>query len=325
MKTFLFLWLSLWIADAIKAQGSEMDKFYAYYKIPEGQRKVYDSVYKRISQRRSALSAALKESKQRNEVFEGFTYDWTTFEHDVIQSLSKKLTHPLKHLVYYSYFDLGYGIYGLSLNPKVVNKALVEIEPSSAIWAMEPSLLEPIIKAAGGEDKQGRFLKKIVQQNKDANLLSYVRYNLSTDRALKKGKFLPTFYYKDLVDTTKTLSSQNLKGKYYLIDVWATWCVPCIEEFPVLLSQYKKRNSNDLEFLSVSIDDNIEALMKFLKDKFPLPWKNMIANSRKELMNALMITGIPCTILIDSQGRILHYGSELRGSNLTKTLSNLNK
>lgn len=322
MKTFAFLILLLLLQMVAESQNPEMDKFYAYYEISGKQKGIYDSVYKLIDQRRSVFSKSFKEYKEHNKSAEGFIYDWTNIEREINRSLNKKLSRPLKHLVYYSYFDLGYGIYGLNLNSKVIKKALIEIEPSSAVWAMEPSLLEPIIKAAGGEERQGPFLKNIIKQNKNLSLVNYVQSNLSPDRALKKGKVLPLFHYRDFLDTSKILSSANLKGKYYLIDIWATWCKPCIDEFPVLLSQHEEKKLTDLEFVSISIDDSLQAPKKFLEQKFQLPWPSGIAVSRKELMTALMITGIPCTILIDPAGKILSYGAKLRGANLKKTLSN---
>lgn len=298
-----------------------MDKFYSYYKIPIEARRPYDSVYNLIEQRRSAFSTEYRMYKEKNNSLDGFSYDWTTNENKTLSSLNKKLPQSLKHLIYYSYFDLAYGGYGLKLNSQITKKALKEIEPASSVWAMEPSLLESVIKSAGGEDVNAHFINRILKSNNDKNLTAYIKNNLSPDRALKNGKFLPVFQYKNLSDTTRVVSTETLRDKYYLIDIWATWCKPCIDEFPLLVKEYDELKDKNIGFVSISIDDNATAAINFLQTKFNLPWQKGIAVTRKEVMNALMINGIPCTILISPEGKILSYGNDLRGSNLKKTLN----
>jgi len=301
-----------------------MQKFYAYYKVPENHKKSYDSVYNLIEQRRSAFSKEYRAYKDKSGTTEGFTFNWCKYEKAILPSLTLDILKPLKHLIYYSYFDLGYGTFGSSLDSITTSNALKQIEPASAIWAMEPALLDPVIKAAGGEDKNGFFIRELARQNKDPNLLTYVRNNLSSERALKKGKTLPLFRYRELSDTNKIFSTNNLRDKYYLVDVWATWCKPCIDEFPVLKKAYELKAAN-LEFISISIDNDPQSALKFLNEKFSFPWFSGIAFSREEVLKALMVSGIPCTILISPEGKILGYGNELRGPNLLNTLNELVK
>ncbi len=318
MKTLILLFIMMHVFVCFPQ--SEMEKFYTYFKIPQDQRKQYDSVYNLVEQRRSAFSKEYRAYKEKNESAEGFRFDWSSYEKEILSSLKKQLPTPLRHLVYYSYFDLGYGTAGLKLDANTTKKAIKEIKPSSVVWAMDPGLLDAVIKSAGGEEKNSVFIKDLMKQNKDVNLVDYVKKNLSADRALKKGKLLPVFTYRDLMDTTKFLSTADLRGRYYLVDIWATWCKPCIDEFPVLIKQYSEVQDRNIEFISISIDNDAAIAKKFLEGRFSFPWRKGVAIKRKDVLDALMITGIPCTIVIDAKGKILSYGNELRGDNLQSTL-----
>lgn len=297
-----------------------MGKFYSQYKPGSKIKKSCDSLYQLIEKRRTAFSKSFRAYKEEKGSLEGFVYDWADDEKEILPSFKSVQNLTVKYLLYYSYFDLGYGAYGLHLNSEICKKGITEIPSSSAVWAMEPSLLDPVILAAGGEDMNVTFIKQILKNNRDKNLVGYVSNNLSPDRALKKGKIIPSLQYRDLTDSTKILSVDNLRGKHYLIDIWVTWCKPCIDEFPGLINTYNVVKGADIEFISISIDDNSHIIQEFLQNKMSLPWQVVLATSRKELMNKLMINGIPCTILIDSNGRILSYGNELRGTSLVRTL-----
>lgn len=304
-------------------QTGEIDKFYTFYKIPNQEKGPYASVYSLIEKRRADFSEAISSYREKNNGTDGFIYNPKNAEIEILTTLRKMRIGPLKELVYYSYFDLGFGIYGIPLNNKICVEALREIKPNSVIWAMEPTLFEAVIKASGGEDKNGSYINELLKQNKDETLKVVVKNSLSSNRALKKGKELPDFTYVRLDDTTITLSSKKLRGKYYLIDIWATWCKPCIDELPILKKEFKIVDKQNIDFISISIDNNVTLPIKFLKEKIALPWTTGISIPRSKLMNALMINGIPCTILIDPQGKILSYGYELRGVNLHNTISKI--
>ena len=323
MKKSIFFTLTLFAAAVGLCQSGEINKFYGYFKIPETQRKPYDSIYNLIQQRRAIFSKDYRSYKEKNNSIEDYSFDWCAFERQILPSLTLNVIKPLKQLIYYSYFDLGYGTMGLALDSIIAVNALKEIEPQSIIWAMEPSLVEAVIRSAGGEEKNSAFIRNLAEKNKDVSLQLFLKNNLSPERALKKNKNFPLFIFRDFSDTTKFLSTLNLRGKYYLLDIWATWCKPCIDEFPLLLKAYTEyKQKNIVEFVSISIDDDAKTALGFLRDRFSFPWMSGIAN-RTEVLKALMISGIPCPVLINANGKIISYGNELRGVNLTKTLQQL--
>ncbi|SEQ40355.1 Thiol-disulfide isomerase or thioredoxin [Hyunsoonleella jejuensis] len=124
---------------------------------------------------------------------------------------------------------------------------------------------------------------------------------------LSKGKPSPEFVdYRNHAGGTTSL--EELKGKYVYIDVWATWCGPCIKEIPSLKKVEEDYHDKNIQFVSVSID----------KEKDFEKWKNMV--NEKELGGIQLfadndwsskfvkdyeIQGIPRFILIDPEGNIV--------------------
>ncbi|MGF7079302.1 thioredoxin-like domain-containing protein [Mucilaginibacter sp. UYCu711] len=126
------------------------------------------------------------------------------------------------------------------------------------------------------------------------------------------------FTQNDLNGKPFTLSS--LRGKYVLVDFWASWCVPCRAESPNLLKAYQVLKSKNFEVVSVSLDNSKASWENAVKtDK--LPWIHVCdlkgMNNAVALMYA--ISSVPQNLLINPQGVII--AKNLRGENLTEKLS----
>jgi thiol-disulfide isomerase/thioredoxin len=81
-----------------------------------------------------------------------------------------------------------------------------------------------------------------------------------------------------LPDTTnKLFDTTILKGKWYLIDFWASWCGPCRQQLPELKRVYEVNKSKDFEIVGISIDERKGDWIKAL-DKEQLYWINIIEN-----------------------------------------------
>jgi thiol-disulfide isomerase/thioredoxin len=122
---------------------------------------------------------------------------------------------------------------------------------------------------------------------------------------LRKGAEAPSFNGIDY--TGKKISLSDFKGKYVFIDVWATWCGPCLKEMPAmnsLASEYK--GSADIVFIKISIDANKQLWEnKIAKEESSILslWAENGANS--DFAKAYAIKDIPRYILIDKQGKIV--------------------
>ena len=87
------------------------------------------------------------------------------------------------------------------------------------------------------------------------------------------GKEAPDFKVKDINGRPLTLSSFRHK-KYVLLDFWASWCVPCGEEFPYLKRKYEAYRSKGLEIISASIDQSVEAWRMAVRKDSIDRWKH---------------------------------------------------
>ena len=115
------------------------------------------------------------------------------------------------------------------------------------------------------------------------------------------------------------LSDYVAKNKVVLLDFWASWCTPCINEIPNLKAAYKKFKSKGFEIVSVSVDDGTDEWIKAVKDN-GMNWIQLWNGEDMQNSAAVMysITAIPATFLIDSEGTII--GRNLRDSELEEAL-----
>lgn len=128
---------------------------------------------------------------------------------------------------------------------------------------------------------------------------------------LKPGSPSPSFDYENYVGGNTKLA--DLKGKYLYIDIWATWCGPCLGEIPHLKKVEKEFHDADIEFVSISIDE-LQS-----RDK----WRNMIKKRElggtqlladndwnSDFIQSYGIRGIPRFILLDDKGNIVSADAE---------------
>lgn len=94
----------------------------------------------------------------------------------------------------------------------------------------------------------------------------------------------------------------ELRGKVVFINMWATWCPPCIEEMPALNRLYDKyKDEENIEFLFVEVDDDYKKAEDFLvKNKYTLP----LYSIKGDLPMEMASNAIPTTIIIDGRGEI---------------------
>ncbi|HEX6428634.1 MAG TPA: TlpA disulfide reductase family protein [Niastella sp.] len=120
----------------------------------------------------------------------------------------------------------------------------------------------------------------------------------------------------------KSVKLADYKGRYVLVEFWASWCGPCRAENPNLLTQYKLYNSKGFDILSVSLDNNKDYWLKAV-EKDALPWTQVsdLKGWNNEVAVLYGIRAVPASFLIDPMGKIVATG--LRGETLNKKLETL--
>ena len=148
------------------------------------------------------------------------------------------------------------------------------------------------MKNAIGRARQNNFLVKMIAEKQ--NVL----------RELGTGKQAPHFEAADI--SGNSFSYNNFKGKYLFIDIWATWCIPCRMEIPYLEALKKKYAGQPVEFISVSMDANVNAWKKFVE---PIENRDQFHSNParqfciREVYHAELI---PAFVLIDPHGKIVN-------------------
>ena len=112
------------------------------------------------------------------------------------------------------------------------------------------------------------------------------------------------------------LSDYVGKGKYVLVDFWASWCGPCMEEMPKLLSLYNKYSYKGLGIIGISLDKNKKDWINSYKDK-NANWIQLW-DKDGEVAEMFQINAIPHTIVVNQKGEVI--GSHLRSKQLNELL-----
>lgn len=117
--------------------------------------------------------------------------------------------------------------------------------------------------------------------------------------SIGEGIPAPDFTFPGLDGKNTSLS--DYKGKVVLVNIWATWCPPCVEEMPSMQKLYNEFNGKNFEILAVSIDaagvDAVAPFMKKHKLFFPA-----LMDPKGTIKSMYGVTGIPESFIIDKQG-----------------------
>ena len=161
-------------------------------------------------------------------------------------------------------------------------------------------------------------------------IANYFNTAYAENAKFSKGNPSPKFVdYVDIKGGKKSLDS--FKGKYVYIDVWATWCGPCIQQIPFLQSLEKEYAKKNIEFVSISTDESRrsggswEAAEKkwrdFVKEK-QMTGVQLWSGQDFSFQQAYQIAGIPRFILIDPNGNIVDANAPRPSDPRLKTLLN---
>ena len=124
----------------------------------------------------------------------------------------------------------------------------------------------------------------------------------SNQVAIESGIPAPDFTFPGL--DGKMVSLSNYKGKVVLVNIWATWCPPCVKEMPSMEKLYRKFKRENFEILAVSIDETGPKAVAPFMEKTRLTFPALI-DSKGAIKPVYRITGIPESFIIDKQGLLI--------------------
>lgn len=168
----------------------------------------------------------------------------------------------------------------------------------------------------GGDEYLDETVAMFEKINKNPEIQKKNKELAAKFKTVGPGREAPDFELIDADGNKKMLS--DLRGKVLYIDVWATWCGPCLQELPPLAKLWEKYKDNpNIEFVSISVDESVDEWKAKLETDKPL-WKSYrVEGGLNGLMKKLYyISGIPRFMLIDKDGKIINVNAP-RPSNPT--------
>lgn len=287
-------------------------------------------------------------------------YDPKAAHEKVRKDIADETNQGLRELQMLRYLAVGYFSDDTTgADPAFVKEILTSIPAFSSVWGHNPRLISTAVSLS--KDKKNDYLQRVMKENTSVYVKSealssllenatndkndklvatyyaqlmkeypdtyaarYAEKRFNPNRKIKEGNVIPNFAFDGVDEESgKKITPASLKGKWVLIDNWATWCGPCVAEMPALHSVYEKFKNKNFVVLSVSFDRQAADVTKFRGGKFKMPWIHSFSEGvwESEAAKVFEVSGIPKPILIDPNGKIVALENELRSENLEKTLA----
>jgi len=191
--------------------------------------------------------------------------------------------------------------------------------PSSPVSSFVLYVLNPLFD--GIDDLEARYneLKPAAQTGVYAKMVEQL---ISSAKVGAIGSMAADFTQNDTANNPVSLSS--FRGKYVLVDFWASWCRPCRMENPNVVRAYNRFKDKNFTVLSVSLDMQKDNWVKAIKDD-KLTWTNVsdLQYWNNAAAQLYRIQSVPQNILVDPEGKII--ARNLRGEELEQALKSILK
>jgi thiol-disulfide isomerase/thioredoxin len=315
----------------------------------------YAAFVQDVEARQEAFTDAMQAADRAERRAISDTFDWAPNRTRLASALEKDLPSSTANA-----YRVAYLAHTFDADSTVAKAVLSTMPASSPLWGVEQGgLFQRAVYTAGGPRAHEDLAYEILRENPsdqvraatlsmllrraaqndetekqellyawmeaehaDSRYMRFARARYAPDRAIQVGKPAPEFSVAALRDTAKTFTRASFEGRYVLLDFWATWCSPCIDELPTLRKADSTYGGDDFTILSLSFDDRRSTVTDFLKDR-EMPWQHAFAEGGfdSKVANQFEVVGIPKPILLGPNGRIVATEKDLRGEALLETLN----
>ncbi|MHA4809358.1 thioredoxin-like domain-containing protein [Flavitalea flava] len=182
-----------------------------------------------------------------------------------------------------------------------LGKHWVSAHPNSGVSAY---VIEAYISLAIPRNETKSWVEKLTPEALNNAIGKELKYRLDSDIVVKAGHQAPLFSAPDTLDRPVALSA--FRGKYVLLDFWASWCGSCREMNPYLVAMYNKCKDRNFTIVSISIDQSKKAWLDAVH-KDALPWTQVLEppDYGGRIKRLYHIIGVPANFLIDPNGLII--------------------
>jgi len=185
----------------------------------------------------------------------------------------------------------GLSLYILGMSASSQSDEAVTEKESSELVKKAVDYLERAIKESPDTKVDGDTIKNAAAAE------------IKSVKLLAIGSPAPVLEGTELRDQKKQ-SVAGMKGNVVLLDLWATWCGPCVSMIPHEREMVERLKSKPFKLISVSVDEKKDTVAKFL-EKNPMPWTHWWDNGEENpLIQTLKVRGYPTLYLIDAKGVI---------------------
>jgi peroxiredoxin len=206
----------------------------------------------------------------------------------------------------------------------LINYKYIKANPSSFLIPHLLNLVTKKLKSnAADEDVDSAELvyNKLSENDKNSYYGKRIRKKLDSFK-INIGMSAPSFVQNDTSGNPISLAS--FKGKYVLLDFWASWCIPCRAENPTVVKAFNAYKDKGFTVLSISLEKP-DAKDKWMEaiHKDGLTWTNLsdLQFWNNTVAKLYKVNSIPQNFLIDPSGKII--GKDLRGTELEKILNEI--
>lgn len=210
-----------------------------------------------------------------------------------------------------------------NLNDYIIKYIDTTTQPIIALFALgytqgiDPAVLKTVVPGLAKRFPGHQGISGVVAQYNEM-MASQGKAQASAPGQAAVGSMAPDFTMTDTDGKPFTLS--QLRGKYVLVDFWASWCAPCRGENPNVVAAYNKYKDKNFTILGVSLDDDKQKWLQAIQSDH-LTWKHV--SDLKGWQNAAVdlygFDGIPYNVLLDPQGKII--ATTLRENDLQAKLA----